>query len=128
MTVENRKSLDVMLDKHQKIMDSYSSVKAFRTNFPNVVLLSNLIEDDKVLDTLYPYIRDKVFTLMSEAEITKGFINYNSDNGKLQIKDAIIEKCYVIEGVDIFDCEITGTVSNCDVFSSIIKILPLRVI
>ena len=102
-------------------MNSYSSVKAFRKNFPEVVLLANLIEEERVLDTIYPYVRDRIFNLMSECEIKKGYINYNSDNGKIQLKDAIIEKCYVIDGIDIFDCEITGTIINCDIFSSKIK-------
>jgi hypothetical protein len=121
LTREDETELASLLEVHQKIVNSYSSVKAFRKNFPEVVLLANLIEEERVLDTIYPYVRDRIFNLMSECEIKKGYINYNSDNGKIQLKDAIIEKCYVIDGIDIFDCEITGTIINCDIFSSKIK-------
>jgi hypothetical protein len=81
----------------------------------------NLQSDKRVIDTMYPYIRDKIYNLLIECNFQRGYLNYDSNNGKLQIKDAEINNAYLIDNIDIFDSKIEGTISNCDIFQSEIK-------
>jgi hypothetical protein len=118
---KNKAELDKILSKHQAISDSYSSATDFKRSFPDITLMVNLQSDKRVIDTMYPYIRDKIYNLLIECNFQRGYLNYDSNNGKLQIKDAEINNAYLIENIDIFDSKIEGTVSNCDIFQSEIK-------
>jgi hypothetical protein len=113
-----KNNLEDILESNQKIIDSYASAEALKKNFPNITLMSDLTTHAQIVDTMYPYIRDKIFKLLSESRMTKGFINYDSNQGKLQIKDTVISNAYLLDDVDIFDSKITGNISNCDIFSS----------
>jgi hypothetical protein len=118
LTKEQNETLDQILESNQRIINSYSSAEALKENFPDITLMTDLTTNFQIVGTLYPYIRDRVFKLLSESRMTEGFINYDSDQGKLQIKDTDIKNAYLLEGVDIFDSKVVGNVSGCDVFSS----------
>ena len=121
LTAQEKDSLEAILESNQRIVNAYSSAVALKENFPDLTLMTDLTTNMQIVDTMYPYIRDRVFKLLSESRMTKGFINYDSDQGKLQIKDTIIENAYLLEGIDIFDSKIVGNISNCDIFSTQIK-------
>lgn len=121
LTDEERKSLDSILESNQKIINSYSSADAFVKEFPEITLMTDLTTNRQIVGTLYPYIRDRVFKLLSETRMTRGLLNYDSDQGKLQIKDSVIENAYLFESIDIFECKINGNISSCDVFGCEIK-------
>jgi hypothetical protein len=118
LTEEEKETLEQLLESNQRIINSYSSIEALKENFPDIVLMTDLTTNSQIVGTLYPYIRDRVFKLLSESRMTKGFINYDSDQGKLQIKNTDIKNAYLLEGIDIFDSKIAGNISNCDIFSS----------
>jgi hypothetical protein len=121
LTEEEKKTLDDILESNQKIINSYSSVEAFVEEFPEITLLTDLTTNRQIVGTLYPYIRDRIFKLLSETRMTRGLLNYDSDQGKLQIKDTTIENAYLFEGIDIFNSKINGNISNCDLFSCVIE-------
>jgi hypothetical protein len=121
LTLSEKEVLYSILDDNQKIVDSYSSAEALKKNFPDITLMSDLTTNMAIINTMYPYIRDRVFKLLSESRMNKGYINYDSDQGKIQIKDTNIENAYLLEGLDIFDSKICGNISNCDIFNTVIK-------
>jgi hypothetical protein len=118
LTKDEKDSLEDILESNQRIVNSYSSSASLKENFPDITLMTDLTTHAQIVDTMYPYIRDKVFKLLSESRMTKGFINYDSNQGKLQIKDTTIENAYLLEGIDIFDSKVVGNISGCDIFSS----------
>ena len=65
----------------------------------------------------YPKIREKIFDLLTKADLREGLINYDSDTGRIQLKDAELMRCFEIEGIDIVDSKIQGNIINCDLFS-----------
>lgn len=121
LTNAEKEELSSILEDNRKIIDSYSSAKAMKENFPDITLMSDLTTNQTIVDTMYPYIRDRIFKLLSESRMKRGYINYDSDQGKIQIKDASIENAYLLEGIDIFDSKVHGNISNCDVFNTMIK-------
>ena len=54
----------------------------------------------------YPKMREKIFELLTKADLNEGLINYDSDTGRMQLKDAELMRCFEIEGMDIVDCKI----------------------
>lgn len=121
LTLAEKDELSLILEDNHKIVDAYSSAEAFKKSFPNITLMSDLTTNYTIVSTMYPYIRDRIFKLLSESKMQRGYINYDSDQGKIQIKDANIENAYLLEGIDIFDSKVNGNISNCDLFNTTVK-------
>ena len=116
-TEEDLKLLDSILEKHRGIIESYKTYNVFKENFPNIKLMVDLQTADQIVEMYYPKIREKIFDLLTKADLKEGLINYDSDTGRIQLKDADLMRCYEIEGIDVVDCKIQGNIINCDLFS-----------
>ena len=112
------KKLDAILEQHKGIVESYKAYKTFQRNFPKVKLMVDLQTYDQIVETYYPKMREKIFELLTKAGLTEGLINYDSDTGRMQLKNAELMKCFEIKGIDIVDCKIQGNIIGCDIFST----------
>jgi len=117
-TKEDLKKLDVVLEKHSGIVESYKDYQAFKKKFPKVKLMVDLKTYDQIVETFYPKMREGVFRLLTLAGLKEGLINYDADTGRLQLKNAELMRCFEVKGIDIVDCKIQGNILNCDIFSS----------
>jgi len=115
---EDMKKLDAVLEKHQDVIQSYKTYQKFKEKFPDVRLMIDLKTADQIIEMYYPRIRDRIFDLLTKADLKEGLINYDSDTGRIQIKDAELKRCFEINDVDIVDCVIKGNIKGCDIFSS----------
>ena len=116
-TEEDLKLLDAVLEKHRGVIESYKTYQAFKEKFPKIKLMVDLKTADQIVEMYYPKMREKIFDLLTKAELREGLINYDADTGRLQLKDADLMRCFEIEGMDLVDCKIQGNVLNCDLFS-----------
>tara|TARA_R110001592_G_scaffold62377_1_gene190848 strand:- start:21143 stop:22495 length:1353 start_codon:yes stop_codon:yes gene_type:complete len=116
-TQENRTELQKIYTKHQKVVDAYKSPKEFVESFPDIGLLVDLDTDERRLNTFWPKIRDRVYELLTEAIMRDGMINYDSNTGRIQIKDANLKSCYMLTGFDVIGCTIIGNIYQCDLFN-----------
>ncbi len=116
-TQQNKTELQKLYNKHQKVVDAYKSPEEFNKHFPDIGLLVDLDTDERRLKLYWPKIRDRVYELLTEAIMRDGMINYDSNTGRIQIKDASLKQCYMISGFDIIDCEIKGNIYQCDMFT-----------
>ncbi len=112
------KQLDVVLEKHSGIVESYKDYQAFKKKFPKIRLMVDLKTYDQIVETFYPKMREELFKLLTLAGLKEGLINYDADTGRMQLKNAELMRCFEIKGVDIVDCKIQGNILNCDIFSS----------
>ena len=115
---DDMKKLDAVLEKHQDVIQSYKTYQKFKEKFPNIRLMIDLKTADQIVEMYYPKIRDRIFNLLTKADLKEGLINYDSDTGRIQIKDAELKRCFEINDVDIVDCVIKGNIKGCDIFSS----------
>lgn len=115
---EDLNKLDSLLERHRSVIQSYKTYEKFKKEFPNIKLLVDLSSADQTVNMYYPRIREKIFELLTKADMKEGIVNYDSDIGKIQIKDAELNRCFEISGVDIVDCKISGNITGCDIFSS----------
>ena len=117
-TTDDLKKLDVILEQHSGIVESYKDYQAFKKKFPKVKLMVDLKTYDQIVETFYPKMREGVFKLLTLAGLKEGLINYDADTGRLQLKNAELMRCFEVKGIDIVDCKIQGNILNCDIFSS----------
>lgn len=115
---EDIKRLNLVLEKHRGVIQSYKTYEKFKEVYPNITLLVDLQSSKQIVQMYYPKIRDKVFELLTKADMDSGLINYDSDTGKMQIKDADLKRCFEITGVDIVECKVKGNIKGCDIFDS----------
>lgn len=122
--VYSKKDLDLLnnvLDKHSNVLQAYKTYEKFKEKFPKIKLMVDLKTANQLVEMYYPKVREKVFDLLTKADMSEGLINYDTDAGKLQIKGAKLIRCYEISGVDIVDCIVKGNIKNCDIFQSDIE-------
>ena len=115
------KVLDKILEKHKTVVESYRTYSSFKEKFPKIHLMIDLQTYDQIVEMYYPKIREKIFDLITKADMNEGLINYDSDTGRIQIKDAKLMRCFEISGVDIVDSVIQGNIVNCDIFGCDLK-------
>lgn len=115
------KVLDKILEKHKTVIESYRTYSSFKEKFPNIHLMIDLQTYDQIVEMYYPKIREKIFDLITKADMSEGLINYDADTGRIQIKDAKLMRCFEISGVDIVDSVIQGNIINCDIFGCDLK-------
>jgi hypothetical protein len=117
--LENLKS---MMKDYTKVVRSFSDPEAFFMNFPDFHLLVDLKGYEENIKTYFPVIRDKIFDLIVEGNVRTGFFNYDTSNGRFQLKDAKIKDASFIDNLDLIDCKIrTSKVDNCRLFGCEIK-------
>lgn len=109
--------LDEILKNHQKVIQSYKSYTKFKKVYPKIKLMVDLQTYDNIIEMYYPKIRETIFKLLTESNLNKGLINYDSDIGKVQVKDATLSNCFLVEGIDLVECNIKGNISTCDLFN-----------
>jgi uncharacterized protein YjbI with pentapeptide repeats len=51
----------------------------------------------------------------------EGLINYDSDQGRMQVKGAKLDKCFLVQGLDFVECELQGNIIECDLFQCNVK-------
>jgi hypothetical protein len=121
MNQGNKNSLGRILQGFKKVIESYSSFKSFRNNFPNLGLLVNLDSNEHNINAFWPKIRDGIFSLLTDGGVTEGIINYDSNTGKIQLKDSDLSRSSMLNGIDIVDCKnATGFLEKCDIFNTTI--------
>ena len=116
-TEDDKKELRKILKYHEKVVKSYKSYQDFKKNFSDIRILIDLKTMDQVIELYYPKIRDVIFDLLTKADMKTGLINYDSDLGKIQVKDTELLRCFEIKDVDIFDSKIRGNIIDCDIFN-----------
>jgi hypothetical protein len=116
-TEQDLKVLDTILEKHRGVIESYKNYQAFKKKFPDIKLLVDLKTYDQIIEMYYPKMREKIFEILTKAGMTKGLINYDSDTGRIQLKDTELMRCFELNDVDIVDSKIQGNMKDCDIFS-----------
>lgn len=117
--LENLKS---MMKDYSKVVRSFSDPEAFFMNFPDFHLLVDLKGYEENIKTFFPVIREKVFDLIIEGGVRNGFFNYDTTNGRFQLKDAKIKSAAVLDNLDLINCKIRSSkMTNCIFYGCDIK-------
>jgi hypothetical protein len=117
-TKDDIKQLDAILEQHKSVIRGMKSYSSFKEYFPNIKVMADLNSSENVIEMYFVKMRDKLFELITKAGLTEGWVNYDSDISRMQIKNAKLDKIFELTDVDIVDCELRGNVTQCDIFSS----------
>ena len=118
---ENQSKLWSILDDLKDTLQAYVSPKEFIINYPDITLSVDLKKDEQVLVTYWDKIKDQIFYILANSDIKKGYINYDSYLGRIQLKDMKFITNEMKE-VEIIDCKISGSyLTHCYFYRSIVE-------
>lgn len=121
-TEEDLVTLQKMMSQYSKVVRSFSNPEFFFRNFPDFHLFIDLRGWDDNVRTYFPMIREKVFDLIVEGNITSCYFNYDTTTGRYQVKGARSRGAFEIKDFDLIQCDIkNGTIRNCNLYDSVIK-------
>ena len=84
---KNKSDLKKIVKQSDKILDAYESPQKFRETYPDIKLTIDMDDNEQILKSKYVKFRDDIFDLLSNSDITKGEINYDSALSKIQGQD-----------------------------------------
>jgi hypothetical protein len=117
----NKLELKKILSDNKKLIEIRVDWKNITKNFPKCKFTVDLNDNPHVIDLYWPQIKEKVSMLFTHGQMESGHINYDSDNGKIQIKDGSLPYCFELEGYEFVGCTVQGEVKYCDFFKSDVK-------
>jgi len=121
-TADDTKKLEAMMKDYKNVVRSFSRPNSFAMYYPDFHLLVDLKGDEENIKTYYTIMRDKIFDLIVDGNMKRGFLNYDTSTGRFQVKNAKIRDAFDINGFDIIDCDIKNSViNNCAFYSCKIR-------
>ena len=118
---KEEKELDRLLDLHKGVIKAYRSLDDFTKLFPKIRLMVDLQTATQIVKMYYPQMRERLFQLLTKADMKEGLINYDSDQGRMQVKGAKLDRCFLVQGLDFVECELAGNIIECDLFQCQVK-------
>jgi len=112
----NSLELKRILSNNRRIVDAKIDWRVIETEWKNIEFTVDLSKATEIIQNYWSKIQKRVIKLFTHGSLTKGHINYDSDTGKVQVKDGELSYCVNIDGYDFIDCDIKGELINCDIF------------
>ena len=121
-TKDDLAKLKDMMKEYSKVVRSYNNPEIFFANFPDFHIFVDLKGMDENIKTYFPMIREKVFELIVDGNVRSCYFNYDTTNGRFQVKDGRIRDFMKIKDFDLISCDIKGgAIENCNLYTCDIK-------
>ena len=121
-TKEDLSKLKEMMKEYSKVVRCYSNPELFFMNFPDFHVFVDLKGLDENIKTYFPMIKDKIFELVVDGNVRSCYFNYDTTNGRYQVKEARIRDFMKIKDMDLISCDIKGgALENCNLYTCDIK-------
>lgn len=112
----NALELKNILAKNARIIDSRKDWRNIEKNWKNVEFTVDLKKDPQILDIYWSNIKERVMKLFTHGNITKGEINYDTDTGRVQVKNGHLPYCVDLQNYDFVSSFVRGELTYCDIF------------
>ena len=116
-TPEMKFEMDKLTENYSRIRRCYYEPDYFIDAYPGIKVLVDLKESDQIVKTYWEKIRGPLLRLIMESGFDKGYFNWDTDQGKFDIKDAKLEGVKV-SGMNLVNCEVRGLLEDCHMWRS----------
>ncbi len=120
----NTKETDIfqsMISKYKGSIDAFNSIENFMVLFPKINLSVDLKEEINLIKVHFETIKPLLYELVICNNVRTGYINYDTDVGRFQIKDTVIKNANHLKNLEIITSSLTGTYVGCSMFDCDIK-------
>lgn len=120
-TLEMKHELSKLTENYSKMRRIYYDPDFFISEYGNDLKISiDLKKANQITKTFWSKIRNPLINLMMESDLKKGYLNWDSDLGVFELKDAKLSGVKVSH-LNIINCEINGIIENCNIWGSTIN-------
>lgn len=109
------------LGEQKKAVLAFSDPKRFLLTYPKIKVTVDMRGDIEILKSFWTVVREKLFSLVVDSGLTKGHLNLDTDMSMFQLRGGSMTKANNVEHMELFDCEISGTITHCDLYRCVIK-------
>jgi len=104
------------LKAQKKAVQTFSDPELFLVTYPDLRVTVDMRGEIEILKAFWTTLRDKLFSLVVDSGLKKGHFNLDNDMSVPQLRDGVMKKANHIQGMELFDCEISGTISDSDIY------------
>lgn len=115
-TPEEKDRLYKTLKAQKKAVQTFSNPEMFLVSYPNLQVTVDMKGDIEILKAFWTTIRDKLFNLVVDSGLRTGHFNLDTDMSAFQLRDGVMKKANHIENMELFDCEISGTIIESSLY------------
>ena len=121
LTQKETSQLSDLVTKIYSETETFLDPTLFIKNYPDFHVSIDLREDLQGIKTYFESIKEILYSLIVDNQITRGFLNYDTQVSRYQLKDAETQRASIIKDIDLIECKIEGNISNCRLFGCEIK-------
>ena len=114
-------NLTELISAVYKETETFIDPETFMKNYPDFHVTVDLMEDLQIIKTYFHDVKDILYSLIVDNHIKFGFLNYDTQISKYQLKDAETKKASLIKNLDLVECKIEGNISGCRLFGCELK-------
>lgn len=108
--------LNKIINENKKYLDAYKNPSVFKTLFPHINLTLDLKNDIETFKSLWPHVKDKLFKFLMSCGCDDMTVNYDSDAGVIQVKEADL-KFAELEDIEFIHCTGYGVFEKCKFYN-----------
>ena len=121
LTQNETAALSDLISKIYKETETFIDPESFMMNYRDFHVTVDLKEDLQIIKTYFNEMKDILYSLIVDNGITEGFLNYDTQISRYQLKDAKTQVANMLRDFDLIECEIEGNISKCRLFGSVFK-------
>jgi len=110
-----------LVDNYYSKMKHFKNYETFANAFPELYFSVDLKYEKEYIQIRFNQLKSKLYNIVVNNNMQEGYINWDSEVAKLQIKDGKIERGIDIDEVEFINCEVSGVYEDCHFYSCIIK-------
>ena len=108
--------LKEIIDEIYKSSETFLDSEAFIRNYPDLKVFIDLRNDPQIIKSYFNSLRDILYHIIVDNGISSGYLNYDTQISKYQLKDGKTNKANLLKELDLIDCTISGNISHCRLF------------
>jgi hypothetical protein len=116
-----KEKLFKILKPQKNAVRTFSDPEKFLLTYPELSVTVDMKGDIEILKAFWTVLRDKLFSLIVDSGLTKGHFNLDNDVSVAQLRNGVMKKANNVENLELFDCEISGTIYQCDLYRCTVK-------
>ena len=120
LTELNRLELRKIMHKMQPIINLYKDHRNFSA-FPDIKFTLDLMDDDgnqgETKDMYWSKIQDQIIKLITMGGMESGYINYDTDRSKVQVKDGVFKGGHDLSHYEFVNCDFSGEIKYSDLYN-----------
>ena len=115
-TSSEKDKLYKTLAVQKKSVQSFVDPEKFLLGYPNIQVTVDMNGQLEVLKSYWTTVRDVLFSLIVESGLREGHLNLDTDLSRFQLRDGKMKKANHLKDLELFDCEVSGTMTNCEFY------------